>query len=123
VEDVGTLHADKWFHESMKIRERVFPPNGNALKIWLAIYTEKGLNGLEVVQGSHKRTWDYRSEEIENTSKPRLNASESSVETSLIPTSSGEIIIFNEDLVHVGALNKADTTRISLEITLLRDIC
>ena len=36
--DVGTLHADKWFHDTMKIRQRVFPKNAHALKIWIPLY-------------------------------------------------------------------------------------
>lgn len=121
--DVGTLHADRWFHESMKIRERVFPENGNALKLWLALYVEKGLSGLAFVENSHKQQWDYNSVEIENTSKPRLKLDEPKIETKLLPTASGDIIIFNEDIVHIGAINRSKSTRISLEITLIREHC
>jgi hypothetical protein len=122
-DDVGTLHADRWFHESMGIRKRVFPANGNALKLWLAIYVEKGLSGLAFVENSHKQQWDYKSVEIENTSKPRLGVDEDKIATNLLPTASGDIIIFNEDIVHIGAINKSNSTRISLEVTLIREHC
>lgn len=121
--DVGTLHADKWFHDCMKIRERVFPKGANALKIWIPLYCEAGKNGLEVVEGSHHKNWDFRIEDIENTYKPRLNCEESQIERTLLSTEPGEMVIFNEDLVHVGAVNEGSTTRISLEITLIRTLC
>ncbi|WP_127716313.1 phytanoyl-CoA dioxygenase family protein [Halobacteriovorax sp. HLS] len=119
--DVGTLHADKWFHDTMKIRERVFPQGAHALKVWIPIYCEPGKNGLAIVPNSHKdpSKWQYKSVEIENTSKPRLLCDESLVETELLNTPAGNIVIFNQDLVHVGALNSASTTRISLEITMI----
>lgn len=121
--DVGTLHADKWFHDCMKIRERVFPEGANALKIWIPLYCEEGKNGLEIVQGSHKKRWDFSVVDIENTYKPRLNIDESTISRELLPTPAGQVVIFNEDIVHVGAVNKGNTTRISLEITLIRTLC
>lgn len=121
--DVGTLHADRWFHESMKIRERVFPDGANALKIWIPLYVEPGANGLEVVEDSHKREWNFKAVDIENTMKPRLNVDESEISRKLLVTEPGQLVIFNEDLVHVGAVNRGETTRISLEITLIRTHC
>lgn len=119
--DVGTLHADKWFHDTMKIRERVFPKDAHALKIWIPLYCEPGKNGLAIVPNSHNELekWRYESVEIENTSKPRLLCDESKVVTELLETPPGNIVIFNQDLVHVGAFNQGSTTRISLEITLI----
>ena len=119
--DVGTLHADKWFHDTMKIRQRVFPENAHALKIWIPLYCEPGKNGLAIVPNSHNELdkWQYSAVEIENTSKPRLIGDESKVKTELLKTPPGNIVIFNQDLVHVGALNQGSTTRISLEITMI----
>lgn len=121
--DVGTLHADRWFHESMKIRERVFPQGANALKIWIPLYVEPGANGLEIVEGSHKKKWNFKAVDIENTMKPRLDLDEDKVPRKLLRTEPGQLVIFNEDLVHVGAVNQGQTTRISLEITLIRTLC
>jgi hypothetical protein len=119
--DVGTLHADKWFHDTMKIRERVFPEGAHALKIWIPLYCEPGKNGLAIVPNSHNETekWQYNAVDIENTSKPRLIGDESKVKTELLKTPPGNIVIFNQDLVHVGAVNHGLTTRISLEITMI----
>lgn len=124
--DVGTLHADAWFHLAMNVRERCFPKGAHALKIWIPLYVEPGKNGLEIIENSHKEKtkWDYRIEEIENTSKPRLNvADESCIQKKLLKTPPGSVVIFNEDLVHVGALNQGQTTRVSLEITLIKTSC
>ncbi len=122
-DDVGTLHADKWFHDSMKIRERVFPEGANALKIWLPLFCEIGMNGLEIVEGSHRQDWTFNVVDIENTAKPRLGVDETQIERKLLLTPPGQMVIFNEDLVHVGAVNKGEQTRISLEITLVRVVC
>lgn len=125
-DDVGTLHADAWFHLAMKIRERCFPEGAHALKVWIPLYVEPGKNGLEIVVGSHKNKeeWDYTVVEIGNTSKPRLRVPEESlVSRKLLETPPGTVLVFNEDLVHVGALNQGEATRVSLEITLLKTSC
>ena len=121
--DVGTLHADAWFHKTMNIRDRAFPIGAHALKIWIPLYVEPGKNGLAIIEGSHKSHWDYRAVDIENTMKPRLNCDESKLETLLLNTRPGELVIFNEDLVHVGAVNRGKQTRISLEITMIKSFC
>jgi len=118
--DVGTLHADSWWHNTMKVRERTFPKGAHALKVWIPLYVEAGKNGLLISPESHKKSWDYQGVEIENTYKPRLSKEvEESTEVELLYTEPGEVVIFNQDLVHVGALNKGDTTRLSLEITMI----
>ncbi len=121
--DVGTLHADAWFHKTMKIRDRAFPEGAHALKIWIPLYVEPGKNGLAIIEDSHQKSWDYRAEDIENTMKPRLNGDESLLPTKLLDTPPGQVVIFNEDLVHVGAVNRGNFTRISLEITLIKTAC
>lgn len=124
VHDVGTLHADRWFHESMNIRERCYPEHAHALKIWIPIYVEPGLSGLEIVEGSHKsRDWTYNVEDIGNTLKPRMSVDETTIAKKLLEVEAGNMVIFNEDLVHVGAVNRGDLTRVSLEITLVKTHC
>src|SRR3990167_3548165 len=55
--DFGTLHTDKWFWDLDGYGASVDFPH-ERLKIWIAIYTVCGKNGLRIVPGSHqKKDW------------------------------------------------------------------
>jgi hypothetical protein len=115
--DVGTLHADKWFHEILGFHDTIIPKNITTVKIWIPIYCEPGKNGLLMVPDSHLKKWKY-SFSINNNGQPRP-VFEDEAETVLINTPPGNVLIFNEGTLHGGAVNKGDKTRVSIEITLL----
>ena len=114
--DVGDLHADYWFHQMMGMHGRAFPTCCFTLKVWIPVITEPARNGLLLVPGSHLRDWKYSIRWINGQPKPKF---EDSAEPILVPTEPGEALIFHERLLHGGAVNRGQHTRVSAEITLV----
>ncbi len=117
--DVGSLHRDCWFHEAFNNGKGMFPKGTTTIKVWIPIYCEPGKSGLAIVAGSHLRTWRYHVEMVGGNPKPILDEDISQIEAKLIPTEPGNLLIFNENVLHGGALNRGEKTRVSAEITLV----
>ncbi len=113
--DVGPLHADRWFWD---LGHGETPPNVDRVKVWVAVVTEPGLNGLRVVPGSHQREWNYRGEERHGMIKPQFDEDDYDLDPQLIDTAPGTAIVFHDGLLHGGALNRGTTTRVSFEFTM-----
>jgi hypothetical protein len=119
MEDVGPVHRDEWFWllnndfgNNLKGLERV--------KVWIAIQTEQGKNGLLVQPGSHKREdlqWEGRA--TASIKKPVLKTELDPNSMILLPTPPGYGVIFHDKLLHGGALNQSKYCRCSIEFTLL----
>ena len=122
VEDIGPIHRDSWFWElNKKFPKPDFP--FQRIKVWIAIETEVGKSGLMVEKNSHKRSdinWEGKFKH--GIMKPILLDKESSLNMTLINTLPGETVIFNDNLLHGGALNKGSNTRVSAEFTIIRKI-
>tara|TARA_B100001250_G_scaffold410897_1_gene438295 strand:- start:194 stop:937 length:744 start_codon:yes stop_codon:yes gene_type:complete len=117
--DIGPLHRDSWFWE---LNPDFKKPDYNfkRIKVWIAIFTEKGLNGLLVEDFSHKRDdiiWS--GEKRGNINKPNLLTSSIDLNPKLVPRSPGETIVFHDKLLHGGALNVGIKSRISMEFTMI----
>lgn len=117
--DVGPLHRDAWFWEL----NNEFPKptfNFSRLKVWIPIYIEKGFNGLLVEPFSQKRNDIKWSGEFRHgIVKPSLITPHSELNPILLNTNIGETVVFNDNLIHGGALNKGKKCRVSVEFTLL----
>ena len=64
----------------------------------------------------------WSSEKRHGINKPILEMQEKDINPILVPSIPGQAIIFHDDLLHGGALNKGQTTRVSAEFTLLKRI-
>ena len=113
--DVGPIHADKWFWD---LNNWPVPANTHRVKVWIAIYTEPGLSGLRVVPDSQQKTWQYQPAKRHGVLKPLFDCKENQISPQLVNTRSGEAIIFHDQLLHGGAINRGTLTRVSLEFTL-----
>jgi len=116
--DVGSLHADRWFWD---LGHGTMPKDMHRLKIWIALDVESGLSGLSVIPGSHlKNDWAYHGEvDHTGTAKPKFDEDISQLNIYDVPTKQGDFIIFHDDLIHGGMENRSNTTRVSIEATLL----
>ena len=121
--DVGPLHRDSWFwqlnpnwcSEYFLSKNRDF-----RLKVWIPIYIEIGLNGLLVEPYSHTREdIKWFGEERDGIKKPVLNTPINELETVLLNTQLGDTVVFNDDLIHGGAINCGKKSRVSVEFTLI----
>jgi len=117
--DVGPMHRDAWFWqlnheygENMTGLQRV--------KVWVAIETAPGLNGLLVQPGSHLRE-DFEWEGIVSggMKKPVLKTKVDPSSLTLLSPPPGQGVIFHDKLLHGGAVNEASRCRCSIEFTLL----
>lgn len=117
--DVGSLHRDSWFHNSFNGGYGMFPKGTVTVKVWIPIYCEPGKSGLALVAGSHLREWKYHVETAGGAVKPILDEDPSQIDAKLIPTEPGNMLIFNENVLHGGVVNRGEKTRVSVEITLV----
>lgn len=114
--DVGPLHKDKWFHDAFNMGYGMFPKGTVTVKVWIPLYCEAGKSGLALLPGSQYKTWKYHIEIIDGIPKPRLDEN---VTAKLIPTDPGNLLIFNENILHGGVINTSNKTRVSAEITMV----
>lgn len=117
--DVGSLHCDSWFHQGFNGGYGMFPDDVCTVKVWIPIYCEPGKNGLAVVAGSHLKDWSYHMETTNGVSRPILEEDSIKADEYLIPAAPGNLIIFNENILHGGVINRGDKTRVSVEITMV----
>jgi Phytanoyl-CoA dioxygenase (PhyH) len=118
-DDVGSIHADKWFHGFMAPDNKLLPPGSTTVKIWIPIYAEPGKNGLLIVPNSHLRNWRYHGVPGRGGMKPQIDEDVDTLGAQLMPTDPGDLLIFNEGTLHGGALNRGGQTRVSAEITMV----
>ena len=117
--DVGPMHRDSWFWEL----NSDFPKPSysfSRLKVWIPIYTEKGCNGLLVEPYSQNRNdivWS--GEDRHGIKKPLLNTVKNKLNPVLLNADVGDSVVFNDNLIHGGAINKGLKCRISVEFTML----
>lgn len=114
--DVGSPHCDFWFDEAMRTNYG----RGNTLKFWVPIVMEHGKNGLlfypcidHDVPFSIKKAGGFR--------RPLINCDVSELGDPVLPQPDyGQAIKFADDILHCGAHNIGSTTRVSMEITLVK---
>jgi transketolase len=114
-DDMGPLHADRWFWD---LGHGATPAAMERVKVWVAVICEPGRNGLRVVPGSHRREWRYHGEERHGFVKPQIDEDENELHPILVPTQPGDALVFNDSLLHGGAHNEGQTTRVSFELTM-----
>jgi len=117
--DVGSLHADKWFHKISGMEYCVFPAGAVTVKIWIPIFSQPGRNGLMIVPDSHLREWRYHAVLRGSDMKPQIDEDVAAIGAQLMKTEPGNMLIFNEGTLHGGALNTGDQSRVSVEITMV----
>lgn len=118
-DDIGPLHRDSWF---WKLNDNFPKPMAkhHRVKVWIPIVTEPGKNGLMVEEASHTRDdIEWSGEPRHGINKPVLLTELNLLHPILLELSEGNSIIFHDDLVHGGSLNRGKCTRVSLEFTLL----
>lgn len=115
--DVGPVHADKWFWDA---GNGAIPTGYDRFKIWVAVFTEPGLNGLCIKPHSHTSDrWKHHFEFKHGKMKPVLDETPEQLDMELLPLRSGEMVLFHDALLHGGVVNRGTTCRVSIELTVL----
>ncbi len=114
-DDVGPVHADKWFWD---VGNGSLPDGTSRFKIWIAVFTEPGLNGLSVKSHSQMSDrWKHHFEFKHGTMKPVLDETPEELEMEILPLKPGEMVFFHDALLHGGVLNRGTGCRVSVELT------
>lgn len=115
-EDVGPLHADSWFWQLSNV---TISKHLRRIKVWIPLYNEQGVNGLQIIAGSHKNkdAYKYTSVQKHLKTKPEISNDYKHL-ASVYKGQAGCPIIFHDDLVHGGIVG-GSTTRVSMEFTIL----
>ena len=116
--DVGSLHRDAWFWE-IDILQGKNIPQYTRLKSWISIFVEPNKNGLLVVPESHKKDkLQWKIVEKDGRKKPFFESRIEERNICLLDTKNNSVVIFDDNLLHGGAKNNGNFTRVSLEFTL-----
>lgn len=118
--DIGPIHADKWFWDA-GYGYGSMPANFDRFKIWIAIHTEPGANGLCVKPNSHRQEWKHHFEEKDGVRKPVFDEDPDTIGMELLPLAAGRMVMFHDELLHGGVVNRGSTCRVSIELTVLFD--
>jgi hypothetical protein len=118
--DIGPLHADKWFWDA-GYGYGSMPAGFDRFKIWIAVHTEPGANGLCVKSHSHRREWEHHFEEKDGVRKPVFDEDPASIGMELLPIAAGGMVMFHDEMLHGGVVNRGTTCRVSIELTVLFD--
>ncbi len=112
--DVGPLHADIWFWELN------YPKNikDKRIKVWMPIFCDISDTGFRFVPNSHKENWNYEKKFKDGKFKPAFEIDENTIDLKKFTGKPGNIIIFNDRLLH-GGYTTPSKTRVSLELTLI----
>lgn len=118
--DIGPIHADKWFWDA-GYGYGSMPAGFDRFKVWMAIHTEPGANGLCVKPGSHRRAWKHHFEEKDGVRKPVFDENPETIGMELLPLAAGGMVMFHDELLHGGVVNRGSSCRVSIELTVLFD--
>jgi hypothetical protein len=115
LQDVGDPHCDHWSHSAYGID---YGGVGSTWKVWIAIVSEEYKNGLEIFPNAVDQgliPWEFRDGRILcDRTRPELGIPQ------LQRTGAGDAVIFRDDVLHAGAHNFGSTTRVSVEITFIK---
>ena len=118
--DVGPLHSDRWFWEidkKDKRRNYKIPTKSKKFRIWLSLYCHKNY-GFKLVPFSQNKKFKFKKAFKHGRYKPIFKAKDYNLKPKAINSDSGNFIIFNDNLIHGGKINKSKKTRVSMEFTL-----
>jgi hypothetical protein len=113
--DVGVDHCDRWYNEKSGLSSCDIH-NDHSLKLWIAVQTETGENGLRVYPRSHLSNVEFTFEKIEYGDRPVLKYPYKG-EWEVPIVKAGDALLFTDKLLHGGLVNQNKITRVSVEIS------
>ena len=118
-EDIGPIHADKWFWDGMSDNKIVLENKKYArLKLWMPLYSEIGISGLKVVKKSHLNQYSHKTNIVNGRVKLEARFQDD-LEYEVLELNPGQVVIFHDNLLHGGSVGK-NQTRVSIEFTILK---
>lgn len=115
-QDVGSLHCDSWFWDYYGF---VIPEGMSRAKVWVPVCGSPDQAGLLLAPGSHRQCADYRTEKVDGKLAFLPEIDPQLVELRRFHGQPGDPIMFNYDVLHVGAMTRGEKCRVSFEITIM----
>ena len=117
--DLGPLHSDKWFWDIDKSKKRNYkiPIGMRKVRCWISLWSHKKY-GFKLVPYSQNKIFNYKVEHRHGRNKPVFNEKKFNIKPISIDSTPGNLIMFNDNLIHGGCLNNSKQTRVSMEFTL-----
>lgn len=112
--DVGSWHKDRWFWDHYRFDTQV---KAGRVKAWSQLIGEPELSGLRFMPGSHLMEIKYQAVEQSGKLKFLPEKIGDSQESYQFSGKLGEFVLFNYDVLHVGAKNQGLDCRVSIETT------
>lgn len=126
--DIGAPHRDSTFWGLSNAQD--YDPQipfeyKHRWKVWLPIFGCNKENSLQLVPNSHQENIEVKVRMTEFGERPDIDPSwlleNEKRFTSPCDGSMGQCIIFHDDMVHKGVLNRSENLRISAEFSVLTD--
>jgi len=109
-------HCDCWYDSLMKSNYGT----GNSMKFWIPIIYEPGINGLQFYPEAPDNL-EYEIRERNGQLKPTMKCDVKILGKPVMPSpQNGQAILFGDNILHVGAPNTSNKTRVSMEILLVK---
>lgn len=115
-QDIGSLHTDTWFWDYYKMK---FPDNFGRFKVWMSLCGDPKNSGLLFFPSSHKKKIGYKVIKDEHKINFIIDEQINPNSLKMYCEPHGTPVLFNHHLLHVGSLNTSDSTRSSIEFTIL----
>ena len=117
-DDVGSLHRDSWFWDYYKFP---VPAGISRAKAWVPVCGMPNLAGSLLAPGSHKGAAPYRTTMVNGklTFVPGFPDVATIGLQRYCGSPGGARDVLNHDTLHVGSLNRADSCRVSFEVTIM----
>lgn len=114
--DIGTPHCDFWFDVAMQTKFG----RGNTIKFWIPVIIDPGRNGLLFYPCAADNV-PFTIIDDGGFRRPMIGCDISELGDPILPQPGyGQAIKFCDETLHCGALNIGSTTRVSMEITLIK---
>jgi len=117
--DIGPVHCDSWFW--LTNNDYGFDMSGKKrTKVWVPLSCECSKNTLLLEPDSHTRSdVSWRVEQRHGSLKPVLQSTIKPINLIMPPVGTHQCLVFNDNLLHSGSLNRGHRCRISFEFTMI----
>ena len=112
--DIGSWHKDSWFWNQYKFKK---PVDVGRVKGWSQIGGSPELSGLSFVPKTHLKKIEYDTKHEDGKLSFVPDSSVDFAEKVTFSGLLGQFVLFNYDILHVGAPNLSESCRISIETT------
>lgn len=119
-DDVAGAHADAWFYTLTNDMPEA--EQRHIVKVWFPVFSQPGLSGLAMVDGSQKMGLSYSGEMRHGRIKPVSDDPRiAQLQLTALPLETGQCVAFHVGTLHKGLSHTSDQSRVSIEFAIRLD--